>query len=171
MATHFGRLAVAKSFIRQRQQQCSSADVVFILGTRYLYLRVLRLCMGEVCCKRTHHQKLCLLTTPHPRSHFHSTTDTFSLLRFQCKNAMRTQNLYICVCVACNTVFCVKCNCLWNSRKKPRFLRFCITNANGVAHFKPNCHVRQRGAIPPAFAFSSRQSTNCEYVRPTGGRR
>ena len=28
---------------------------MFILGTRYLYLRVLRLHTGEVCCKLTHH--------------------------------------------------------------------------------------------------------------------
>ncbi len=33
-----------------------STDVVFILGTGYLYLRVLRLCTGEVCCKRTRHR-------------------------------------------------------------------------------------------------------------------
>ncbi len=30
--------------------------MVFILGTRYLNLRVLRLRMGEVCCKRTRHK-------------------------------------------------------------------------------------------------------------------
>ena len=34
-----------------------STDVVFILGTGYLYIRVLRLCTGEVCCKRTRHSK------------------------------------------------------------------------------------------------------------------
>ncbi len=34
-----------------------STDVVFILGMGYLYLGVLRLRMGEECCKRTRHQR------------------------------------------------------------------------------------------------------------------
>ena len=34
-----------------------SADTVFILGTWYLNLRVLRLRTGEVCCKRTRQQR------------------------------------------------------------------------------------------------------------------
>ncbi len=50
MATYSSRPAVARVFIGQLS---CSADAVFILGTWYLYLRVLRLCMGEVCCKRT----------------------------------------------------------------------------------------------------------------------
>ncbi len=45
--------------------QSCSADMVFILGTGYLYLRVLRLRMGDVCCKRTRHEfpliTICLL--------------------------------------------------------------------------------------------------------------
>ena len=36
-------------------QSCST-DVVFILGTQYS--RVLRLCTGEVCCKRTRHESV-----------------------------------------------------------------------------------------------------------------
>ncbi len=57
MATYSGRLAVARevSSSRVALRSCS-ADVAFILGTRYLYLRALRLQTGEVCCKRTRHQ-------------------------------------------------------------------------------------------------------------------
>ncbi len=48
VATYSGRLAVARVYIRQWQWQHScSADMVFILGTWYLYLDVLRLhCWG-----------------------------------------------------------------------------------------------------------------------------
>ncbi len=49
MATYSGRLEVAKSFIRQQWSialgSCS-ADMVFILGTPYLYLGVLRVHKG-----------------------------------------------------------------------------------------------------------------------------
>ena len=50
VATYSGRPVVAKSFISSSSgsialQSCS-ADVVFILGTGYLYLGVLRLCTG-----------------------------------------------------------------------------------------------------------------------------
>ena len=48
-----------KGFCSQWQRELlrsCSTDVVFILGMGYLYLRVLRLRTGEVCCKRTRQQ-------------------------------------------------------------------------------------------------------------------
>ena len=53
MATYSGRLVVARVFFKVALLSCS-ADIVFILGTQYLYLRALRLRTSEVCCKRTH---------------------------------------------------------------------------------------------------------------------
>ncbi len=46
MATYSGRLAVARSFIGRVALQSCSADVLFFLGTQYLYLGVLRLHTG-----------------------------------------------------------------------------------------------------------------------------
>ncbi len=61
VATYSGRLEVARVYIGQCSSSTAlwscSADAVFILGTWYLNLRVLRLCAGEVCCKRTCHQR------------------------------------------------------------------------------------------------------------------
>ena len=49
IATYSDRLAVARSFIRQQQWQCSSGKLMyisFILGTQSLYLVVLRFAYG-----------------------------------------------------------------------------------------------------------------------------
>ncbi len=59
MATYSGWPVVARVFIGQRQWQCSFCEAVLLrwcfLGRAYLYLGVLRMRTGEVCCKHTRH--------------------------------------------------------------------------------------------------------------------